>query len=117
MKRSKTVLILPLIALTLNGCATLAGKIGIASEAYVDEQIAVMRSEMEEESTARREELDQYAEAAAKLEELIASMEQTVQTTEELKALAVVLETRLADLPKETIAQLVEILDAYLKQE
>ena len=59
--------------------------------------------------------MDNYAATAARLEELIASMEGTVKTTDELKNLAVILEDRLEDLPKETIRQLVEILNNYLE--
>ncbi len=106
----------------LSGCASLAGKFGIASQAYVDEQLAAARSDLQTEveqtkqSVAEnRSDIDKYAESAAQLEQLIDSVQRTVQTTDELKQLATVLETRLENLPVETIRQLVGILEQYLE--
>jgi hypothetical protein len=71
----------------------------------VDEKMVEVQDQIEEVSTT-----------ADQLEGLISSMEKAVRTTEELQALAVELEKRLADLPEETIKQLVEILEQYLEQ-
>lgn len=110
----KTSLLL-LLLFALTGCASLAGRVGLASETFVKEQLQVLRTELETDFAENKQLMDNYAATAARLEELIASMEGTVKTTDELKNLAVILEDRLEDLPKETIRQLVEILNNYLE--
>jgi hypothetical protein len=106
----------------LSGCASLAGTFGIASKQYVDEQLTVTRDELSTEIKSNSMEigetkgqLEKFSASATQLEGLIVSMEKTVETTEELKQLADVLEGRLANLPVETIRQLVGILDQYLE--
>ena len=111
------------ILVVFTGCASLAGTFGLASKSYVDEQLEVVRTELKtdvdrygsiaEENSAA---LKDYAETAKQLEDLIESIQHTVQTTDELKALADVLEQRLANLPVETIRQLVNILQLYLEE-
>lgn len=100
------VLFLLLLVLVLSGCQTMAGWFGLATEQYVDEKMTEVQTQV-----------DEYVSTADKLEELIGSVENAVQTTEELKQLAVVLEDRLTNLPDETIKQLVEILQAHLEGE
>lgn len=113
----------------LAGCASLAGVFGIASETYVDEQVAAARSQTDSELRkvsegveanrgaieTNKATIDEYTQTAGELEELIVSIQQTVETTDELKELASVLEQRLENLPVETIRQLVGILQSYLE--
>ena len=113
----------------LAGCASLAGVFGIASETYVDEQVAAARSQSDSELQkvsegveanrgaieANKATIDEYTQTAGELEELIVSIQQTVETTDELKELARMLEQRLENLPVETIRQLVGILQSYLE--
>ena len=112
-----------LVLLTIfTGCASMAGTFGIASRVYVDEQLAVAREELSSEIKSNSIEInetkstiDKFASSADQLEGLIESMQKTVETTDELKALAGVLESRLANLPVDTIRQLVGILEQYLE--
>jgi uncharacterized protein (DUF885 family) len=110
------------VLVALTGCASLAGTFGLASQQYVDERIEAARVEMTdgiEANKMRIDEnqatLDEYARTADQLEELMESIRVSVETTEELKALADVLEDRLENLPVETIKQLVGILEQYLE--
>ena len=129
MKRSIAIVFGLSIVLFMSGCASLAGVFGIASETYVDEQLTVVREEIQAGLTdaersaagaaASIEEnsnvIAEYAKTADQLLILIESIQQTVETTEELTRLGAVLETRLENLPVETIRQLVGILDQYLE--
>ena len=106
----------------LSGCASLAGVFGVASESYVEEQLQSVRDELQPQIadaqggvTANRSALDAYADTANQLEELIESIRTTVETTDELKQLAAVLEQRLENLPVETMRQLVTVLVEYLE--
>jgi hypothetical protein len=118
MKNGGKGAILLLIGLTafisLNSCQSLAGTVGIATEEYVDERVSEAEGRLTAQIGDNREEIDKFSATADKLEELIGSVEESVRTTEELKQLAVVLEDRLNNLPKETIEQLVEVLQQYL---
>lgn len=58
--------------------------------------------------------MDLYTDTAAKLEDALVALEATVQKTQELSQLALVLEEKLINLPEETIQQLVTILQQYL---
>ena len=122
MKSIAKAFVVIAVLVAISGCASLAGTFGLASKSYVDEQLEVVRSELKTDvdrtaSIAREntEALKGYGETAAQLEELIVSIQQTVQTTDELKALADILEKRLENLPVETIRQLVGILNEYLE--
>jgi len=96
------------------GCQSLAGTVGLATEQYVDEKVSEAETRLAAQVGENRSKIEEYSATADKLTELIESVEGAVRTTEELKALAVVLEQRLNDLPKETITQLVEVLQQYL---
>lgn len=106
----------------LSGCASLAGVFGVASESYVEEQLQSVRDELQPQIanarggvTANRSALDAYADTANQLEALIESIRTTVETTDELKELAAVLEQWLENLPVETMLQLVTVLVEYLE--
>ena len=113
------------------GCTTMARWMKVPSQEYVDErfsqfegQFGEMTSEtgeirqeinqVQEEVGQIRGSIDEFSATADKLEELLVSFQETMQTTEELSRLAGVLEERLNDLPKETIRQLVDVLQTYL---
>jgi len=122
MKYAGVIVLLVVSLAMFSGCTTLAGKVGIASEDYVTAQVEAARAtlQMEIDATnkqleATQSEIGQYSQAAADLTQLIDSMQRTVQTTDELKQLADVLQGRLENLPVETIRQLVTILEQYLE--
>ena len=122
MKYAGVIVVMVVSLVAFSGCATLAGKVGIASEDYVTAQVEAARAslQMEIDTTnkkleAAQSEIDQYSQSASNLEQLIESMQRTVQTTDELKQLADVLKGRLENLPVETIRQLVTILEQYLE--
>ena len=109
--------IVTVMLLSFTGCGTMAGWVGIASKTYVDEQLMAAQEEAAKNSSeikAVQSKINEFQNTADQLEGLISSVEETVQATAELKALADILEQRLVNLPNETIRQLVSILDQYL---
>ena len=114
-----------LAAMLLAGCATMAGWVGIASEEMVEEQGAATDAQLAAANarlTATAAEIEslksqlEAAEAkAARLERLAGEMEETIRATEELQALADVMEGRLQALPQDTLRLLMEILQAHLQ--
>ncbi len=124
-KKILVTLIVAVILVALSGCQTMAGWFGLATEQFVEERVTVVQSQVDSKMGEVQSQvddrvgevssrIDEYASTADQLEGLISSVEESVRTTAELKQLAVVLEERLVDLPEETIAQLVEILQQYL---
>lgn len=117
-----------LLAVTLSGCATMGGIVGIASEEYVDAQIAAAKTEIESEVQLNKASVDEVAadveelsseismlvETAARVEDALTAVDEAVATTEELKQLADILEERLNTLPEETIRRLIQILQDHL---
>lgn len=120
MKRKHGLMMLAIVTvmlLSFTGCGTMAGWVGIASKTYVDEQLMAAQEEAAKNSSeikAVQSKINEFQNTADQLEGLISSVEETVQATAELKALADILEQRLVNLPNETIRQLVSILDQYL---
>lgn len=117
MKKLSRRVFIFILVLILPGCATLPGKIGLASEDYVEERLQALRSDLEEEFETNKALLESYSDTAAKLEEVLHSLEGTVETTDQLKELAVVLEERLMNLPDDTIQRLADILNDYLQDD
>ena len=126
----KLAAVLTLLLVTL-GCSTIAGWMKVPSQEYVDDKFAQIEGKfgevegqvgqvssdvgaVQEEVGQMKGTLDEFSVTADKLEELLVSFQETMRTTEELSRLAGVLEERLNDLPKETIGQLVEVLQSYL---
>ncbi len=122
------VIILSMFAV---GCTTIARWMKVPSQEYVDERFSQLEgqfgevtsetgqirqeiNQVQEEVGQIRGSVDEVSATADKLEELLVSFQETMRTTDELSRLAGVLEERLNDLPKETIRQLVDILQAYL---
>ena len=94
----------------------MAGWVGIASNESVDEKLTGTRSELEAEIGSLRSELNSHQLKVAEIENLSRSMEEAIQTTEELQQLAEIMESRLEKMPRETIETLVEILQRYLEE-
>jgi hypothetical protein len=117
--RSRVVapLVAFLVLIFLSGCGTMAGWVGIASSKSVDEKLAGTRSDLEAEVGSLRSDLDAYQAKASEIERLGRSIEETIRATEELQQLAEIMESRLQQLPRDTIEELVEILQRYLDEE
>jgi hypothetical protein len=107
--RGVTPLLAFLVLLSLSGCGTMAGWVGIASSESVDD--------LEEEISSLRSDLDAYQVRAAEIEQLGRSIEETTRATEELQHLAEIMESRLRQMPRDTIEELVEILRRYLDED
>lgn len=130
MMQKVTRALVVLGAITLSGCATVGGMVGLASEEYVDAQIAAVRTEVRGEVQQTQAtidevaasvdlvstEIDAFAETAAQIEEAVSAVDEAVATTEELKQLADILEERLNSLPEETIHRLIQILQDHLDE-
>ena len=103
------------------GCATTEPIWFIATPGYVEAQIATSenatRGDYEAQIARLQDELDAQrtvSDELAGLAEVIAEIESSNQ---ELLGLADELEDRLAELPRETIRQLVEILQQHLEED
>jgi cell division protein FtsB len=115
------------LLLLLAGCATMAGWVGIASKAQVQEvgdTVAAAETRLaatETRLTAANAEIDrlgaeleEYKAKASRLESLTADLDQTIRSTRRLEELAQVMETRLKELPGDTLRLLGEIIQKYL---
>ncbi len=120
--------LLPLSALaimSLSACAS-GSFLGLATSAYVDEQLEATRAEVEaaredmsgqlqaEISTVRFD-VDRVDELTRDLEQLLATIRENERATQELQQLATVVASRLDELPTETLRRLVEILQRNLE--
>ncbi len=120
--------LLPLSALaimSLSACAS-GSFLGLATSAYVDEQLEATRAEVEaaredmsgqlqaEISTVRFD-VDRVDELTRDLEQLLATIRENERATQELQQLATVVASRLDELPTETLRRLVEILERNLE--
>jgi len=116
--RSRVVapLLACLVLFILSGCATMAEWVGVASSESVDEKVAGARSDLETEIGSLRSDLDAYQAKATEIERLGRSIEETIKATEELQQLADIMESRLQQMPRKTIEELVAILQRYLNQ-
>ena len=105
-----------LAVLFLSGCTTMAGWVGIASSESVDEKLAGTRGQLEAEIGSLRSDLDACQARVEEIEDLSGSMEEAIRKTEELEQLAEVMAARLKQLPRDTIQELVDILERYLEE-
>ena len=117
-KATKTpaVLFVVVFVILITGCASLATRVGVASQEYVDQKLAEMQVQVEGEIAQTNSEVSRIGDTAEKMSDALQAVEAAVQTTEELKELAVILEEKLATLPEETIRQLVQILQDSLER-
>jgi uncharacterized protein YlxW (UPF0749 family) len=107
-------------SLLLGGCATMAGWVGIASEAQLEEQAAsteVRLAAADTEIAQLRADLELYDEKADRLESLTEDLEKAIRSTQELQELAQVMEARLQEVPQDTLRLLVEIIERYLQDQ
>jgi type IV pilus biogenesis protein CpaD/CtpE len=123
MKRMIRIAVLSLAGastLLMAGCATTEPLWFIATPGYVDSRIALseeaVRQEYEQSIARLEAELADQRATAEELAALAEMIEEIDASNRELLGLAETLEDRLEDLPRETIAQLVEILEAYLAE-
>jgi outer membrane murein-binding lipoprotein Lpp len=105
-----------LLLLVLSGCATMAERVGIASSESVDQKLAASRGELEAEIAALRSELEAQARRVSQFEDLSADLDEALRATEELERLAEIMEVRLEQMPRDTIEELITILQRYLEE-
>ena len=114
-----------LAILSLSACAS-GSFLGLATSAYVDEQLAAARGEVEaarqvlssqlqSELATVQVDVDRVDELTRELEQLLATIRENERATQELQQLATVVASRLEELPTETLRRLVEILQAHLE--
>lgn len=111
------------LTLLLSGCAS-TGFLGfIATTQYVDKHLATAQQQTQAQIAENTNEVHKVRSDVAKLNELrstlqslVADINRNKKSTEELKSLAAKMETRLNEIPRETLMQLVQILQQYLKQ-
>jgi septal ring factor EnvC (AmiA/AmiB activator) len=118
-------LIIPIvsIAFVLSGCAS-TGFLGfLATTDSVDQQMAERDAAMREEFKAQKAEIDRMSRNLEELEtlrddtkEAVEQASQSRQSIEELRALIDDLESKLLDLPEQTLRRIIEILQASLKE-
>jgi septal ring factor EnvC (AmiA/AmiB activator) len=104
--------------LLLGGCATMAGWVGIASEAQLEEQAATTEARLAQADTEiaqLKDELEAYNEKAGRLERLTEDLEKAIRSTQELQELAQVMEARLQEVPQDTLRLFVKIIVQYLE--
>ena len=116
MRRTVTAALLGAwTVLLLAGCATMAERVGIASSESVDQKLTATRSELEAQIAALSSELEAQQRRVLQIEDLSADLEEAIQTTQELEQLAEIMESRLEQMPRDTIEELVTILQRYLE--
>jgi septal ring factor EnvC (AmiA/AmiB activator) len=118
-------LIIPIvsIAFVLSGCAS-TGFLGfLATTDSVDQQIAERDAAVRKELEAQKAEIDRMSKNLEELEtlrddtkEAVEQASQSRQSIEELRALIDDLESKLLDLPEQTLRRIIEILQASLKE-
>ncbi len=115
MKR--LILLATLISFFLFGCATENGLFGfIATTDYVKKEIEAQKKQTDTEIKAVKSDVEEMKTLTNRVKNLLDEVEKTKQTTEELQKLADALKLRLNDLPRETLKQLVDILQMYLQE-
>lgn len=118
-------LIIPIvsIAFVLSGCAS-TGFLGfLATTDSVDQQIAERDAAVRKELEAQKAEIDRMSKNLEELEtlrddtkEAVEQASQSRQSIEELRALIDDLESKILDLPEQTLRRIIEILQASLKE-
>ncbi len=118
-------LIIPIvsIAFIFSGCAS-TGFLGfLATTDSVDQRIAERDAAVKEELEAQKAEIGRMSRDLKELEnvkadaaEAVEQASQSRQSVEELRALIDDLESRLLDLPEQTLRRIIEILQASLEE-
>ena len=112
------------VLLFIAGCATDKGLFGfIATTDYVKVQLKEAKKTTEAELNATKQDLQSVKKDVAEfkgltgdVKKLLDEVSKTKQSNEELQKLAKTVETRLNDLPRETLLQLVKVLQNYLDE-
>lgn len=120
----RTVVVLGLAAaLLMAGCAS-TGFLGfLATTPYVKQRVESATREEARQRELLQEEIDtlqmnvaEIQRLTGELEVLMRRLDRTERNTEELKALTALMQTRLDTLPRDTLEELVVILQGYLKR-
>ena len=111
----KVMLMLITVILILSGCTT-TGFLGLAKTTYVDERFAETDEKIITELEQLRKDIEQITELTDELDNLLNEISATKQATEDLQELAKGIEARFKELPKETLYQLVQIIQHYLEE-
>jgi septal ring factor EnvC (AmiA/AmiB activator) len=117
----KRLIGLALAALLSSGCAT-TGFLGfLATTKYVDGKVEASAKQARDELQETRADLEQTRKEVERIQQLAGQMEgmqsevtRMQKATEELKRLVQELESRLAQLPDQTLRQLADLIQAYL---
>ena len=121
LMKTKWVAICLLATISLAGCATTKPIWFIATPGYVEAQIATSedatRSEYEAQIAQLQRDLNAQRAVADELAALTGVISEIESNNRELLGLADELEDRLAALPRETIRQLVDILERHLEED
>ena len=120
----RTVVVLGLaVTILLGGCAS-TGFLGfLATTPYVRQRVdgaareeARQREQLEQEIDTLRRNVADIQRLTGELETLMRRIDRTERNTEELKSLTTLMQTRLEALPRDTLEELVVILQGYLKK-
>ena len=123
--RSLPITVVGAVALValLAGCAS-TGFLGfIATTGYVDKHLSAEQKKTQAQIAENTNQVHKVQSDVknldvlkSTLESLITEVKQNTRSTGELKKLAAGMETRLNQIPRDTLAELVQILQQYLKQ-
>ena len=124
MKKFLLISTVLVILLFITGCATDKGLFGfIATTDYVKIQLEETKKATEAELNATKQDLRSVKKDVAEfkgltgnVKKLLDEVSKAKQSNEELQKLAKTIETRLNDLPRETLLQLVQVLQNYLDE-
>ena len=118
MKKILTIGIVMAVLLVFTGCATADnGLFGyFATTDYVKKQLEDTKKTTESEINATKKDVAEIKALTGEIKDLLNQVSRTKQSTEELQKLAKALQTRLNDLPRETLRKMVKILEDYLNK-
>lgn len=117
----KLLFLLPITVLLLSACAT-TGFLGfLATTSYVKGKVAQSTEQTFSQLDKTRADLEKmradverFQQLTGQVEGLLSEIARTQKATEELQQLAKEVEMRLAELPAETLQELVNLIQAYL---
>ena len=104
----------------LLGCASMYGRMGIATTEYVDQQHDEIVNDTEalyQELTTLQEEMKAIRQMAARIDESATTMEEVKTALTELQFLAQMVEGRIDNLSGETLKILRDLLSGYLEED
>jgi len=118
MKKILTIGIVMAVLLIFTGCATADnGLFGyFATTDYVKKQLEEAKKVTDSELNSVKKDVSDMKALTGKVKDLLDEVSQTKQSTEELQKLAKSLESRLNNLPHETLVEIIKILENYLNE-